>query len=139
MPEAKAPLPALDPGNTPFWTGGCNGELLICRCGSCRRWLHPPVPICRFCLSTDVAPEPSSGRGNVLTYTINRQQWLPSLPPPYVIAVIGLDDDLDLRVTSRLAGVEPEQVSNGMRVRVCFEEAGDVWLPLFMPEGTADE
>jgi uncharacterized OB-fold protein len=134
MAEAKAPLPALDPGNTPFWTGGERAELLICRCGSCRRWLHPPVPVCRFCLGTDIAAEPSSGRGKVLTYTINRQPWLPSLPPPYVIAVIGLDDDPDLRLTSRLVGIEPGRASIGMRVGVRFEQAGDVWLPLFGPE-----
>jgi uncharacterized OB-fold protein len=131
MSDARAPLPALDPGNTPFWTGGATGELMISRCGSCRRWLHPPVPVCRFCSSTDVTPEPSTGRGTVLTYTINRQPWLPALPPPYVIAVIALDDDPELRMTSRLTGVEPDEVSIGMRVAVCFEEAGDVWLPLF--------
>lgn len=134
MPDAKAPLPGLDPGNTPFWTGGQTGELLICRCGACGRWLHPPVPVCRFCLSTDVAPRPCNGGGAVLTYTINRQPWLPSLPPPYVIAVIGLDDDPDLRLTSRLVDIQPEEVSIGMRVSVRFEEAGDVWLPLFAPE-----
>jgi uncharacterized protein len=134
MADATAPLPALDPGNTPFWTGGASGELLICRCGSCWRWLHPPVPVCRFCLSTDVAAEPSSGRGKVLTYTINRQQWLPSLPPPYVVAVIELDDDPDLRLTSRLVDVHPDEVSIGMRVSVRFEQADDVWLPLFGPE-----
>jgi uncharacterized OB-fold protein len=139
MPEARAPLPALDAGNTEFWTGGKRGELLICRCGSCRRWLHPPVPVCRFCLSTDVTSEPSSGRGTVLTYTINRQPWLPLLPPPYVIAVIGLDDDPDLRMTSRLVGVVPEHVAVGMRVEVSFEEAEDVWLPLFTTEGAANE
>ncbi|WP_246398636.1 Zn-ribbon domain-containing OB-fold protein [Mycobacterium vicinigordonae] len=135
MPDATAPLPALDPGNTPFWTGGSQGKLFICRCGSCRRWLHPPVPVCRFCLSTDVTPEQACGRGTVLTHTINRQQWLPSLPLPYVIAVIGLDDDPDLRLTSRLIDVEPERVSIGVRVEVCFEAAGDVWLPLFRPIG----
>lgn len=134
MADAKAPLPALDPGNTAFWTGGERQQLLICRCGSCRRWLHPPVPVCRFCLSTDVTAEPCSGRGKVLTYTINRQPWLPSLPPPYVIAVIELDDDPELRLTSRLLDVQPEQASIGMRVKVRFEEAGDVWLPLFEPE-----
>lgn len=135
IPEANAPLPALDAGNTPFWTGGARGELLICRCDGCQRWLHPPVPICRFCLSTDVAPRPSAGRGTVLTYTVNRQPWLVSLPPPYVIAVIALDDDPELRITSRLVDVEPEQVSIGMRVVVRFEQAGDVWLPLFTLEG----
>jgi len=82
-------------------------------------------------LSTDVAPEPSSCRGAVLTFTVNRQPWLPQLPPPYVIAVIGLDDDPELRLTTRLVDVEPEEVSIGMRVVVRFEVAGDVWLPLF--------
>ncbi len=134
MTDVKAPLPALDPGNTPFWTGGADGLLLISRCGACRRWLHPPVPVCRFCLSTDIAPEPSSGRGTVLTYTVNRKQWLPTLPPPYVIAVVGLDDDPELRVTTRLVDVAPEEVSIGMRVAVRFEHAGDVWLPLFTSE-----
>jgi uncharacterized OB-fold protein len=139
MSDPKAPLPALEPGNTAFWTGGANGELLICRCGSCRRWLHPPVPVCRFCLSTDVTPEPSSGRGAVLTYTVNRQPWLPSLPPPYVIAVIALDDDPELRLTTRLVDVEPEEVSIGMRVAVRFELADDVWLPLFEKESNRYE
>jgi uncharacterized protein len=134
MSDSKAPLPALDPGNTPFWTGGQRGELLICRCGSCGRWLHPPVPVCRFCLSTDITPEPSCGRGRVLTYTINHQPWLPSLPTPYVIAVIELDDDADLRLTSRLVGIRPEEASIGMRVNVRFEVEDDVWLPVFGPE-----
>jgi len=70
-----------------------------------------------------------------LTYTVNRQPWLPTLPPPYVIAVIGLDDDPELRLTTRLIGIEPEEASIGMRVAVRFEEADDVWLPLFGPEG----
>lgn len=139
MSESKpsAPLPALDADNTPFWTGGQDGRLLITRCGDCSRWLHPPVPVCRFCLSTNVAPHPCTGRGEVLTYTINRQQWLPDLAPPYVIAVIGLDDDPMLRVSTRLVGVEPDDVRIGMRVEVAFVPSGDVWLPLFRPEGSA--
>jgi uncharacterized OB-fold protein len=70
-----------------------------------------------------------------LTYTINRQQWLPSLPPPYVIAVIGLDDDPELRLTSRLVDVEADKVTIGMRVAVRFEQVEDVWLPLFSAGG----
>jgi uncharacterized OB-fold protein len=97
--------------------------------------LHPPVPVCRFCLSTDVAPEPSSGRGAVLTCTVNRQPWLPTLPPPYVIAVIELDEEPDLRLTTRLIDIEPEDVTIGMRVAVRFEHVDDVWLPLFVKEG----
>jgi len=136
LTDHGSPLPALDPGNIAFWTGGRLDELLITRCHACQRWLHPPVPVCRFCLSTDVTPEPCSGRGQVLTYTVNRHQWLPTLPPPYVIAVVGLDDDPQLRVTTRLVDVDPAAVQIGMRVHVRFAQAADVWIPLFVPEGT---
>lgn len=134
MGEARAPLPALDAGNTAFWTGGRRGQLLISHCEACGRWLHPPVPVCRFCLSTEVAPRPSSGLGAILTFTVNRQPFLSALPPPYVIAVVGLDDDADLRVTTRLIDIDPDEVCIGMRVAVVFEQADDVWLPLFTPE-----
>lgn len=134
MTDHACPLPALDPGNSAFWTGGRLSQLPITRCHACQRWFRPPVPVCRFCLSIDVAPEPCSGRGRVLTYTVNRHQWLPGLRPPYVIAVIGLDDDPDLRITTRLADVDPAAVEIDMRVRVRFTQAADVWIPLFGPE-----
>jgi uncharacterized OB-fold protein len=70
----------------------------------------------------------------VLTYTVNRQQWLPALPPPYVIAVVGLDDDPDLRVTSRVVDVGLDEICIGMRIRVHFERCADIWLPLFVPD-----
>jgi uncharacterized protein len=133
--EPVAPLPALDAGNIAFWTGGRDGHLLITRCENCSRWSHPPVPVCRFCLSDNVGPQPSSGTGRVLTFTVNRQPWLPTLPPPYVIAVIGLDDDPQLRVSTRLVEVDPEEVRIGMRVQVLFEPCDDIWLPLFRPAG----
>ncbi|WP_235620678.1 Zn-ribbon domain-containing OB-fold protein [Mycolicibacter sinensis] len=85
-------------------------------------------------MSTDITAEPASGRGAVLTYTVNRQPWLPGLLPPYVIAVIALDDDSELRLTTRLVDIDPSEVSIGMRVSVRFEEADDVWLPLFGKE-----
>jgi hypothetical protein len=134
-----APLPALDPDTTAFWTGGQEGRLLITRCGTCRTWLHPPVPVCRFCLGTSVAPEQVAGTGTVLTYTVNRQQWAPDLAVPYVIAIVGLDEGPGLRVTTRLVGVDPPEVTIGMRVQVKFEHVSDgagpdVWLPLFTPE-----
>ena len=74
-----------------------------------------------------------------MTYTVNRQQWLASLPPPYVIAVVGLDDDPELRMTTRLVGVDADEAVIGMRVQVTFEQADDVWLPLFEKEVTAVE
>lgn len=132
----SAPLPLLTPDNREYWTAGEYGKLMINRCRSCERWSHPPAPICRWCRSFDIEPKQSCGTGLVLTYTVNRKQWTQRLQVPYVIAVVGLDDEPGLRVTSRLVDVDPEMVIAGMRVTVRFEQVEDVWLPLFHPEGT---
>lgn len=124
-------LPLLTPENKPFWTGGKTGELLVQRCASCTRFFHPPSPICVYCSSMDVGPQPVSGRGHVISYTINYQPWVPELEVPYVVAIIGLEEDENLRLVSNVVGCPPGDVFIGMAVRVTFENVEDVWIPLF--------
>jgi uncharacterized protein len=125
------PLPEARFETAPFWTGGEHGELLIYRCGDCGLWLHPPKPVCRRCLSRSVAPVAVSGYGTVYSYTVNYQPWIPDVPVPYTLAIVELDEDASLRVSTRLVGVEPADVRIGLRVKVIFEQNEDVWLPCF--------
>ena len=127
------PLPELDFDNEAFWTGGAAGELRIYRCRACGFWLHPPRPVCRACLSTDVGAEAASGMGAVATYTVNRQPWLPGLEVPYVLAIVELDEQPGLRLMTNIVNCSAEAVKIGMRVRVVFEQREDVWIPLFEP------
>lgn len=133
--QASAPfermLPALNDLNRPFWTGGKDGQLLICRCTACERWIHPPQPICPVCLQWHPVPTPISGAGRILSFTVNHQPWHPNLPVPYVIAVVELQEQPDLRVMTNIIGCDPQQVAIGQAVQVCFEQHDDVWLPLF--------
>ena len=129
--SARPPLPELHFENIAFWTGGAKGQLLISRCRSCSRWIHPPQPRCTACRSADLAPEPVSGCGRVLTYTVNRHPWFPGQQVPYVLAIVELPEQPNLRVTTRLVGISPEEVRIGLPVRVFFEQIEDVWLPLF--------
>jgi uncharacterized OB-fold protein len=126
-------LPLVDEQNAHFWTGGAEGALRFLRCGACRHWIHPPAPICPACLGRAVAPEATSGRGRVATFTVNHQQWIPGFEPPYVVAIVELEDQFGLRLTTNLVGVDTDQVRIGMPVRVVFEERDGVWLPLFEP------
>jgi uncharacterized protein len=130
----RSPLPELRFENVAFWTGGAKGELLIQRCRACGRWNHPPLPRCRACLSAEIAPEPVSGRARVVTYTINRHAWFPGQQVPYVLAIVELEEQPNLRVATRLVGLEPEAAKIGLAVRVRFEQVEDVWLPLFEPD-----
>jgi uncharacterized OB-fold protein len=131
-------VPEPTPESLAFWTGGREGRLLMYRCRGCGHWFHPPAPACFRCRSTEVGPEAASGRGRVAAYTVNRQPWVPGYPPPYVIAMIELAEEPDVRIVSNVVGVPAEDVRVGLEVEVFFEEWGDggpdtVWLPLFRP------
>jgi len=128
-------LPALTPDTAPFWQGGERGLLYIHRCAACQRWFHPPSPICPHCNSFEVGPQPVSGHGTVATYTVNHQPWTTELKAPYVVAIIELAEQPELRLLSNVVDCEPADVRIGMPVRVRFEQHEDVWLPLFAPEG----
>jgi uncharacterized OB-fold protein len=124
--------PFLDPDNTAFWTGGKDGQLLIDRCGDCGWWTHPAAPRCRRCRSANVSPQPVSGRAKVATYTVNFKDWIPG-SEPYIVGVVELEEQPGLFITTNLIDVEAEDITLGMPVTVIFEEANEIWYPLFRP------
>jgi uncharacterized protein len=127
-------LPAITAENAFFWRAGEAGVLRFMRCCSCGFYIHPPLPMCRVCKSRDVQDEPVSGRGAVLTYTVNRQVWEVGLEAPYVIAIVELAEQRGLRLTTNIVNCRLEEVRIGMPVCVTFERYDDVWLPLFEPD-----
>jgi uncharacterized OB-fold protein len=129
--------PLLTDLNREFWTSGAGGSLHILRCGSCRRFLHPPTPVCRYCRARETAYEPVSGRASVVTFSVNHQQWAPhATKAPYVVALVQLEEQDDLRIITNIVHCPVEDVRIGMPVRVTFRAYEDVTLPLFEPAGT---
>jgi uncharacterized OB-fold protein len=127
-------LPAITAENAFFWRAGEARVLRFMRCRSCGFYIHPPLPICRVCKSRDVQDEPVSGRGTVLTYTVNRHVWEAGLEAPYVIAIVELSEQRGLRLTTNIVNCQLDEVRIGMPVHVVFERYDDVWLPLFEPD-----
>lgn len=127
------PLPALDRDNRAYWTGGADGHLLIERCTDCRYYIHPPTGFCPRCESRNTAPEAVSGRAAVTSFTINRKQWMPDLPVPYVLALVTIAEQDDVMLATNIVDCPVESVHIGMEVAVRFEQAEDVWVPLFAP------
>jgi len=127
------PIPLITEDNEAFWTGGRDGRLLIVRCQECGNYSHPPAPRCSVCFSANVAPLPVSGRGRVYSFTINRQQWSPELEVPYVLAVVELEEQPELRIFTNIVGCPVDRVTIGMPVTVEFVERGSVFLPVFRP------
>ena len=127
--------PALDESNRFFWTSGEDGQLRFLRCQACGYYLHPPLPRCPECGSRDVAAEVVSGRGEVLSYTVNHQSWDGSTEP-YAIVLVGLPEQEGLRLTSNLINHPLDDIEIGLPVQVAFEQHDLVWFPLFEPVTT---
>ena len=129
-------LPVVTPENEHFWKGGMAGELRFLRCRDCSSYVHPPAPVCGDCLGRELEVAAVSGRAQLLTYTVNHQPWLPGFDPPYVIAIVEIDEQPGLRLTTNLVNCTPEEIRIGMPVRVVFEQHDDLAIPLFEPAGS---
>ncbi len=135
MNTAGRPLPQPTLASAAYWASGGDGVLRITECADCGRRIHPPLPICPTCRSRAVEATPVSGRAVVVGFSVNHQQWLPGLEPPYVVAVVALAEDDRARLTTNIVGCEPDDVHIGQQVRVRFERlADDIWLPVFEPD-----
>ncbi len=142
MPDDAPPaiparmLPKLEEHNRAFWTGGADGQLMIARCAQCALWVQPPAADCPDCGGALVA-RPVSGHGTVFTFTVNYQPFNPAVPVPYVIAIVELAEQDDLRVAANIVDCEPDSIYIGLPVEVRFERQDvddeSVFVPVFTP------
>jgi uncharacterized protein len=120
-----------------FWDGVDEGRLMILRCSSCRRFVHPPRSVCRFCLSEKLAPEPVSGQAFLFSWTVATRAfhefWNDKLP--YVLARVELVEQPGLRLMTNVVDCSLERLRIGLPLQVVFAPVGDppVVLPLFRP------
>ena len=98
------------------------------RCNDCETMLHPPYPVCRKCLSENVAPYAVPGTGEIYSLTINHQKWNPALEVPFVIARVAIDGAPGVLLTTNIVGSPVESVQIGDRVRVRFEQQDEIYF-----------
>ena len=125
-------LPTLDESNAFFWTSGADGKLRFLRCPACSYLVHPPAPVCPQCYGRGVEPAEVSGRATVHSFTVNHQPW-DGAGDPYVIGLVEIVEQPDVRLTTNIVGIEPDAVQIGMPVEVVFEDHAPVFIPLFRP------
>jgi len=129
-------IPELTAHNRLFWTGGVSGRLHVPYCEVCARWVLPPDEDCPVC-DTALVTREVSGDGVVFTYTVNCHPFNPAVRLPYVIAIVELVEQDDLRLAANIVGCEPDSVTIGMGVAVRFEEQPGadctVYVPVFAP------
>lgn len=133
----RRPLPVLDMDNRAFWTGGGGGKLMIASCRDCGHLVHPPTDFCPACEGRGIEPKAVSGRGTIISLTVNHRAWYPDLPVPYVVALVALEEQPDVQLVTNIVGCDPLEPRIGDRVRVQFEQCEEVFVPLFVPDREA--
>ena len=127
----KRMLPQITEANRHFWCGGADGRLHILRCAACGTWIHPYAARCPKCRSDSVAPEAVSGLGRVVGFTVNHQPWIRGLETPYVVALVELAEQANIRLMTNMPRTPIEAVRIGLPVKVFFEPDGEIFVPLF--------
>lgn len=136
------PLPETDWEPTaPFWAAAAERRLSLPRCDACGRLVWYPDGACRRCGATEMTWVDLTGRGTLFSWVVVRQVFLPQYDPPYVTALIAVDEDPDVRLATRLVDVDPDDLDLAIDepVEVVFgplafpDVEGEVTAPFWRP------
>jgi len=122
--------PYGDPITYPFWEAAERHELLIQRCPECGSYQFYPRPFCLACNAGKVEWVKAKGEATIYSMTTVRVQIAPQFNPPYIAAVVQLDEGP--RMLTSIEGGSPRI---GDRVKLAWREREDepplpVWTPV---------
>jgi uncharacterized OB-fold protein len=125
--DKKYPAPLGNPESKPFWDATAAGRLMIGRCKACGEAHFFPRSICPLCGSDDTALEPSSGEGEIYTFSLMRK----SPTGPYAIGYVTLKEGPSL--LTNFVDCDFKSLKIGQRVKVVFKATEGAPLPMFTP------
>jgi uncharacterized OB-fold protein len=132
-----APTPS--PETQPYWDACKQKQLSLPFCLRCEQYFFYPRPFCPKCFGWEVEWRTCSGRATLYTYAIQHRPQAPGFEPPYVTAIVHLEEGP--RMLTNLIDVEPDPsaITCDMALEVTFVELNDeINLPVFRPaNGTA--
>jgi len=127
------PLPvAASEMTKPFWEAAAREMLVRPVCDNCGTNFFVPQLACPRCHAESWTYRESTGRGTISTFTVVHRAPTGDREPPYVVAVIDLDEGWYMM--SNVVRCSAESVFIGQRVEVEFHRRPDgVMLPVFRP------
>jgi uncharacterized OB-fold protein len=116
-----------------FFSATAKGQFPICRCSDCGVVGGPQQTQCASCGSAALAWEAASGRAVVRSYIVNHQRAAPGETLAPVVVAIG-----ELAEGpwwwAQVADVDPDAVTEGMRLVLDFARSGEEMVPIFRPD-----
>lgn len=120
------PAPQVTALSKPFWDGCKAGKLLIQKCSGCGHFRFYPCEGCPDCRSTDYEWTEVSGKGKLYSWIVIHRAVDPvwQKMTPFVSGVVEIDEQPGCLVPGLILGVAPNNVRDGMPVKVEFEQTG---------------
>lgn len=115
------PLPDVhDQLFAPFWAATARNLLMVRRCADCGRYQWPPREVCVRCLGSNFDWVEASPRGRLHTWTVVSHQTMEGFEPPYIVALVDLDEPSGLRMLGNVVATA-EDLEVGLPVTALFE------------------
>jgi uncharacterized OB-fold protein len=132
--EYRKPLPHPTPETQRFWDGCNKHELWLPFCSNCSEYFFYPRNFCPRCFSWNIDWKQASGKGTLYTFAIQYRPQAPGFQPPYVTAIVQLDEGPRLMTNLLVDDPEPSKIACDTPVEVVFEDVSDeISLPMFRP------
>jgi uncharacterized protein len=133
-PTDARPVPVLRGEERSYFSAAAEGNFVLQRCDGCDAWIFYPRVICPHCHGSQLTWRAASGRGSVYSLTVLHRPGRPGFSPPYVLAMIDLDEGV--RMMANVLTADPESVRIGDSVEVELEDRGAGWVvPQFRVAG----
>lgn len=130
LSHGSVPLPTTD--TAAYWEAAAKHELKLPYCLTCNRYFFYPRSTCRYCHSADVTWREASGNGTLVSYVINHMPFPEfQTSEPQVIAIVGLDEGVNLLSQIITDTPTPEALELGAPLEVVFVEREEFTLPFF--------
>lgn len=115
--------PTMDRDSTAWWAALARHELVFQRCGECQTWRWPARAMCNVCGSFGWGWFPASGRGEIVSWIVNRHRFLPGVKAPYVVLSVRMAEQPDLVLPGAYGGpVDDSRLAIGAPVRAGFRD-----------------
>ena len=123
--EIPGPKPTID--DKVFWDYCQQRELRFQRCAACRRFRHPPTPVCPQCRSFESEWVRAPDTGVVFSFTIVHHAAHPAVSAvtPYNVVIVDFPECDHTRLVSNLIDATPEEIRVSMPVALVWETAGN--------------
>jgi len=128
------PVPDVTALNREYFEGCAAGELRVRHCPKCDAVFRFSYTWCPECWSPEIDYRVASGKATVTHFSVVHRAPYEAFDEevPYVVALVDLEEGV--RMMCNVIGCAPDSVHIGMKVKVCFEQRGDVTIPQFTPE-----